>query len=140
MNGSFFIDTNVFVYVWDKNAPDKQARSNEIIKEALLTHQGFVSYQVVQEFINVSSKKFKTPLKTADQNRFLEKVMFPLCEVHSSNDLMRDAIDLMKKMKFSFYDALIVAAAKSLECKHLLSEDFQDGLKLGSLTIVNPYQ
>jgi predicted nucleic acid-binding protein len=40
---------------------------------------------------------------------------------------------------FSFYDALIVAAALALNCTELLTEDMQDGRVVMNLTIRNPF-
>ena len=41
---------------------------------------------------------------------------------------------------FSFWDSLIVAAARAIGCGTLLSEDMQDGQEIGGLRIVDPFQ
>jgi predicted nucleic acid-binding protein len=41
---------------------------------------------------------------------------------------------------FAVYDALIVAAAQDAGCRLLLSEDLQHGLKVGTLTVENPFR
>jgi predicted nucleic acid-binding protein len=43
------------------------------------------------------------------------------------------------KAQISYWDALILAAAERRGCRWLLSEDFQAGQKLGSITVVNPF-
>jgi len=44
------------------------------------------------------------------------------------------------RYQLSFWDALIVAAAKSLSCKYLLSEDFQANQDLDGVIVVNPFE
>jgi predicted nucleic acid-binding protein len=40
---------------------------------------------------------------------------------------------------FSFWDALIVAAARRLGCAILLTEDLQDGQDLDGMVVRNPF-
>src|SRR6266571_591783 len=39
----------------------------------------------------------------------------------------------------SFWDALIVAAARTSGCDHLLTEDLQDGQELDGVVVVDPF-
>lgn len=41
---------------------------------------------------------------------------------------------------FSFWDALIVAAAHVARCDVLLSEDLQDGMDLDGVRVVDPFR
>ena len=43
------------------------------------------------------------------------------------------------RYQFSFYDSLIVAAARSAGCSRLLTEDLQHGQSVEGLTIENPF-
>ena len=61
MNGKYFIDTNIFVYTFDNSDSEKQKLSQQIVAHALEKSTGVISYQVIQEFLNVSTKKFKSP-------------------------------------------------------------------------------
>jgi predicted nucleic acid-binding protein len=49
------------------------------------------------------------------------------------------AVILARDHGFSYYDALIVAAALEARCDTLLSEDLQDGRVIDGLTIRNPF-
>ena len=62
MSASTFIDTNVFVYHLDASDPRKYAVATDIVREALRTQDGCISYQVVQECLNVVSSKARVPL------------------------------------------------------------------------------
>ena len=139
MRDKFFIDTNIFVYSFDKNDQTKQQKANDLIKTALQMHNGIISSQVVQEFINVSTRKFSTPISIQDSEKYLTKVLSPLCQVFTSIDLYFKALDVMDRWQFSFYDSLIVSAALQAECNILYSEDLQHNQKIQNLTIINPF-
>jgi len=87
MSDKYFIDTNVFVYAFDSNNPAKQKRANDLIKTALGHHVGCISFQVIQEFLNVATRKFVVPLKIKDCEKYLNAVLYPLCEIFASFDL-----------------------------------------------------
>jgi predicted nucleic acid-binding protein len=54
--------------------------------------------------------------------------------------LLESAWSLQDRHGFSWWDALIVAAALRQECSTLLSEDMQHGLIIdGRLTLINPF-
>ena len=139
MPAEFFLDTNIFVYTFDRQEPDKQAQAHRLVERALGTGDGVVSSQVVQEFLNVALRKFERPLSDEQALRYLREILDPLCSVFPSIALYEAALSLHRRWRFSFYDALIVAAALDSKCKVLYSEDFQDGQEIESLTIVNPF-
>ena len=139
MPDKYFIDTNVFVYTFDASAPEKQQRAYTLIREALSQHSGCTSSQVIQEFINVATRKFAVPLKITDCEQYLNTVLAPLCEVFTSLELYRRALDIVERWQYAFYDALIIAAALQAECDVLCSEDLQDGQRIQGLTIKNPF-
>src|SRR5438552_11265854 len=76
MNDRFFPDTNIFVYSFDRGARAKAKRSVSLIKDAVTSGKGIVSYQVVQEFLNVALKRFEKPLTTSEAEQYLATV-FP---------------------------------------------------------------
>jgi predicted nucleic acid-binding protein len=139
MNGRHFLDTNIFVYSFDSNAPAKGRRAVELIRQAITSGRGIVSYQVVQEFLNVALRRFAHPMTAPEAEEYLATVFRPLLAVHSSPGLYSAALQLTRQASLSWYDSLIVAAAQEGRCEVLYSEDFQHGRKLGSLEIRNPF-
>ena len=139
MKDKFFLDTNIFVYSFDLKNKNKRNIANDIIKNALSSQKGCISYQVVQEFLNVSLKKFKTPLTFQDCQYYLNTVLDPLCEVYAGVGLFMNALEVSDKWKYSFYDSLIIAAALGSKCKILYSEDLQHQQKIQDLEIINPF-
>ena len=139
MKDKFFIDTNVFVYSFDKQNDKKRKKANELIKTALLNHGGCISSQVIQEFMNVATKKFDMPMSIPDCEKYLKNVLSPICHVFTSLELYYKSLDVMERWQYSFYDSLIIAAALQAECKILYSEDLQHNQKIQYLTIINPF-
>jgi predicted nucleic acid-binding protein len=139
MSARFFLDTNIFVYSFDLNATAKATQAQQLIREALISRKGIISYQVVQEFFNVALKRFSRPMTTAEAEQYLGTVFRPLLAVHSSSALYGEALRTREVSRTSWYDSLIVSAAIQSGCKRLYSEDLQHGQKFGSLQVVNPF-
>lgn len=139
MNDKYFLDTNIFVYSFDLQSKSKQKRAKEIVEQALVDHDGVISCQVIQEFMNVMTRKFKTTLSNFDCQRYLEHILSPLCEVYPTIGMYQQALTIQSETGFSFYDSLIVAGAQAGGCKIIYSEDFQHGQKISGVTIQNPF-
>ena len=139
MNGRFFLDTNVFVYSFDRSAPAKARRAWQLIRSAVATGKGIISYQVAQEFFNVALRRFANPMTLADAEQYLLTVFRPLLAIHSSPALYGEALRIIDRYRLSWYDSLIVAAALEGECDVLYSEDLNPGQRFDKLTIANPF-
>jgi len=138
MKDKFFIDTNIIVYAFDKHDVEKSRKAQDLIK---LAHkgEGCISFQVVQEFLNVALKKFEVSLTPDDAKIYLSKILYPLCEVFPSENLYFSTIEIMERWRFSFYDSLIITAAIDADCRILYSEDLKHNQKIYELTITNPF-
>ena len=139
MSDRFFLDTNIFVYSFDQSLPAKAQRALQLIREALSTQRGVVSYQVVQEFFNVALRKFAQPMLPTDASQYLGTVFAPLLAVHSSQALYGEALQLQAQKQLSWYDSLIVASAIQSKCDLLYTEDLQHGQRFGGLQVRNPF-
>ncbi|MCY4211759.1 MAG: PIN domain-containing protein [Gammaproteobacteria bacterium] len=132
-----FIDTNVFVYLFDETSVEKSGIAEELIRQSLDDGSGCISYQVVQETINVLVRKLEAPPQQV--RLFLDNVLEPLWRVNSSRGLLRRALELQSRYRFGFYDSLIIAAALDAGCSVLYTEDLQHGQQIEGLTIINPF-
>jgi predicted nucleic acid-binding protein len=139
MSDRAFLDTNIFAYSFDQTAPDKKRIANTLIKEQLEDGSGVISYQVVQEFINVSYRKFSSPMSLRELERYIEDVLSNLWKVYASQDLIYSAIGIKEQFQYSFFDSLIIAAALEAGCSTLYSEDLQHEQKIYSVQIINPF-
>ena len=139
MNGRFFLDTNVFVYSFDRSAPVKADRATRLIRQAVETRKGIISYQVAQEFFNVALRRFAQPMTVAEAEQYLATVLGPLMVLHSSRALYGEALRLIDRYRLAWFDSLIVAAAIEGGCSTLYSEDLQHSQRVGELRIANPF-
>lgn len=139
MKGRFFLDTNIFVYEFDTSPGTKAERASELIREAIKTRRGVVSYQVVQEFLNIAVTRFQKQMTLNEAENYLRTVFTPLLAVHSSPRLYLEALRIRSAHKISWYDCLIAAAAVEADCEVLYSEDFQHGRNLEGMKIQNPF-
>jgi predicted nucleic acid-binding protein len=132
-----FLDTNVLVYADDKFAPAKQRRAVELVAEHRRSGTGVVSLQVLQEyFVTVTSK-------LAVDTQIARRKVELLAEFDVVTPEVADilaAIDLHRIHNFSFWDALVIRAAKQAGCRVLLSEDLQHAREIDGVRIVNPFK
>jgi len=136
----FFLDTNVLIYSFDSRSKAKQKRASDLVDTALTTHRGIISYQVVQEFLNATTRKFADVLSLDEARVYLERVLMRLCEVFPDTRLFSQALSISSDMRISFYDALIVTSAMVGGCRILWTEDLQNGRRIRNLEIRNPFQ
>jgi predicted nucleic acid-binding protein len=139
MSARFFLDTNIFVYCFDAGSPKKAALAKTLVRKAIATQGGVVSYQVVQEFFNVALRRFANPMTWVDAEQYLSTTFRPLLSVHSSHALYAEALQIGARFRLAWYDSLIVASAIEGQCDILYSEDFQHGQQMGRLRISNPF-
>lgn len=129
-----FIDTNVPLYLIGSDAR-KASVAEEIFRSAAVDR--VISTQIVAEFVNVARRK--SALSWADIRRDAGHLC-ALCEVEPVTTAVLDsALDLCEAHDFSWYDGVVVASALAADASRLLSEDFQDGRRIGALKIVNPF-
>ena len=140
MPDKVFLDSNVLVYLYDVDAPEKQSVSRSLLKK--VTEQSDLDYvistQVLQEFYVTVTRKFARTL--SEQEVLLAMTglrTFPTVQVDVP--MIFEAIELGRRFKLSFWDSLIVSAASSAGCSRVLSEDLQHGMRIDSLTIENPF-
>src|SRR5713226_5292319 len=90
----YFLDTNVLVYCFIEGEREKRAISRRLVKSALESRDGIISYQVVQEFLNVATKKPQRRMSQAEAQVFLGEVLIPLCEVFPDAALYSTALSI----------------------------------------------
>ena len=135
MNLAFF-DTNILIYADDPSLPEKQKRADDLLAGHLEHGMAAVSLQVLQEYYATVTRKLGIAPDFAQRR----------VEIFSSANVVQfeakdviAAIELHRLVRISFWDALIVQAARVSGASVLYSEDFQGGSTLGGVRIVNPF-
>lgn len=131
-----FLDSNLFVYLFDRKAEDKRQRAKELVHTHMSKGSACISYQVVQETMKVF---LRTGASHEEAHLFFNTVLSPFWTVNPTRALYRCGFDIQTRYHFSFYDSLIVAAALEAGCKTLLTEDLQDKQTIEGLTVRNPF-
>ncbi len=139
MNVEYFFDTNVLVYSFDRLVPEKQKCAAGLIENSLQSGLGVISWQVVQEFINVALHKWDKPMSLDQAVTYLNDILMPMCRIFPSNDIWSSALHIQLNYRYRFYDSLIIASAIKSGAKILFSEDLQHGQLIGELEIRNPF-
>lgn len=134
-----FLDSNVLVYAHDVSAGAKNETAREIIGDLWKRKNGALSTQVVQEFFVTVTRKLPQSMDTVIAQRVVSDLLKWHMVVNDGQTIL-DAIELMKRYKFSFWDCLIVQAALHSGAELLLSEDLSSGQKIGGMTIENPFE
>lgn len=133
-----FLDTNVLVYAYDRQAARKHEIARDLLIELWNSGGGVLSAQILEEFHVTVTKKITYPVSPATAREIVEDLA-TWDVVAIDGDSVLEAIDLNVREKISFWDALVVAAAIKDGAEVLLSEDLPDGRKLGNLVVRNPF-
>ena len=135
MATKFFIDSNIWIYLFAGEDKRKCSAVKHFIEECSVNGVVFiVSYQVINEVSTVLKKQYFAETEI----RFIIETMLEICIVQDfSKDLLLSASVLREKYSFSFWDSLIIASAIYSGCSKLISEDMQNGQKIGEVIINN---
>ena len=140
MNAESFIDTNVFVYQLERLDVRKADIADDLIEHGIDTQTACISFQVIQECLNTALRKAEIPLTEDEMGRYMTDVLAPLYRVQPDVRLYQKALEIRARHRFSFYDALIIAAAVEAGCKTLYSEDLTHAQQVEGVTVVNPFR
>jgi len=137
MSDRVFLDTNVIVYLFDRDAPSKRARARSILEEGSHAHL-VISTQVLQEFYVTVTRRLGKPLAEAEAEA-AARDLAALEVVDLDTEIVLRSIAGARAHKMSLWDALIVEAAQARGCEKLLTEDLQHGRRFGQLRVENPF-
>jgi predicted nucleic acid-binding protein len=137
MKDRFFVDTNLWVYLYSRNSfIDKNKKVVSIIDNHF--EDIVISTQVLGEIFNVL---FKKGLKKKEEAR---EIILDLSENFAVSGIFEQTVirstDLSIRYGYSYWDSLIVASAIESGCTILFTEDMQHGQTIeNTLRIQNPF-
>ncbi len=134
MSGKTLLDTNIVVYLYSGDEPEKRATAIALIEQNNVT----VSTQVLSELANTLSRKFGLAFDVVAQA--VAEVRDACTVTPVMPDTITKALALAQKYKYSYYDSLILATALSAGCNTLVTEDMQHGQVIEEvMTVRNPF-
>jgi predicted nucleic acid-binding protein len=136
MHATKFLDTNIVLYAYDRDAPAKREVALRLVEQGW-NSLGMIaiSVQVLQEaHVNLERRG----VSRAEASQVIRDFsQWPV--VDNSLDLLLSALDEQSRWQISIWDALILAAARVSGATELISEDFNHGQEYGGVTAVNPF-
>jgi predicted nucleic acid-binding protein len=136
MRGLAFFDTNILIYADDALSPEKHARAIELFTDHQRRDTAVISLQVLQEYYATVTRKLGFDAELAQRKvEMLARGNVVRFEAH---DVIA-AIELHRLTRISFWDAMIVHAARLAGASVLYTEDLQHGAVLGGVPVVNPF-
>lgn len=130
------LDSNVLAYAEGVNGASMQNAALDLVAK-LNTNTTFLPVQVLGELFNILVRKARLSRDKAAAVLLLWQDAFP--SIETSQEVMVTAIGLACRHQISIWDAVVLSAAASADCRLLLSEDLQDGFTWSGVTVVNPF-
>jgi predicted nucleic acid-binding protein len=137
MSALIFVDTNVLIYALDRADPKKQEAARVWRAALWKNRRGRISYQVLQEFYVKVSQKWPSARQEA---RAEVRDLLAWRPLPVDTELLERGWSIQDCYQLSFWDALIVAAARLATCRYLLTEDLQAEQELDGIIVVNPFR
>ena len=132
-----FVDTNVLVYAHDRRAHVHE-RARLLVAELWREREGILSTQVLQELYVALTRKVQKPLRRTLAREVVRSYLaWPVRAIEPADVLA--AAELEQRQRLSFWDALIVVAAREAGADRILSADFQPGRTIAGVAIENPF-
>jgi len=132
----FSLDANVLIYFFDPRYPGKQSVAQHIMSLAI-ARDCWIGLQAVGEFYTAATRN--KILTRADAAKEVLGFLANFDTFPSTPTAHRSAARGAPAGQFSYWDAVLLASAAEAGCELLLSEDMQDGMTVGPLTIRNPF-
>lgn len=138
MTALTFVDTNVLAYAHDASETGRRPVAVALLEELWRARSGIVSTQVLSEFYVVATRKFTPPIARGAARSIIDAyTAWPVVQVDST--LIVAASALEERHHLSFWDALIIEAARRGGATRLVSEDLQRGRRIAGLVVENPF-
>ena len=132
----FTVDSNILIYTLDRLDERRHGPAKDLIARAAEL-DFFMTTQAIGEFLNVVRRK---RLGAFDDAILLADRWIGLFEVVDTSSLdLCNAATLAERRRLQFWDSLMWQVSRSAGADVLLSENFQDGLQLGGMKVLNPF-
>jgi predicted nucleic acid-binding protein len=134
---SFFIDTNLLVYAYDRSEPAKQVQALEMLDH--LIGISVLSTQVLGEFFIVLTQKLKRPLSLETARERVENYILGWPVLPITPMIVQEAVRGVSEHRLNYWDAQIWATARLNQIPVVLSEDFSHRRLLEGVRFLNPF-
>lgn len=139
MSDKVFVDTNILIYAHDLDAGEKHQIALKIVKDLWEKKTGILSTQVLQEFYVNVTRKIPNPLSPLEAREIIRPYLCWQVQENHPMSVLR-ASEIEERYHISFWDALIITAAREARAAKILTEDLSSGQMIEGILIENPLQ
>ncbi|MFN3233658.1 MAG: PIN domain-containing protein [Alphaproteobacteria bacterium] len=132
----FTLDTNLLIYSIDTDSGTRHEVSKSIVIRAAMA-DCVLTLQVLGEFFHAVTRKGHLPAASARDFVTHWIQVFPVCAANEQT--LAEAMRWVDQDRLSFWDAMIIGAAREASCSVILTEDMQDGRQLEGIELINPF-
>ena len=133
MSDRRFVDSNIWLYAFMDSTSPKRNLAMELIEGPGVV----LSVQVVNEVCSNLLRKAGYTEPEIRQTIDNFQARYPI--FYATADIVRHASTLRESYHLSYWDSVVIATASAADCTVVYSEDMQNGLRIGDLTITNPF-
>jgi len=136
MTTDAFVDTNVFLYALSTAEEEREQR--RVARRLLEADNWGLSVQVLQELYVNATGKLAQGLPEGETMAFIAHLMRrPV--VNLTPELFLRGVELKSRYRISYWDGAIVAAALTLGCHTLYTQDLNHGQDYDGVHAVDPF-
>lgn len=139
MTDRIFVDTNILIYAHDLDAGKKHEESTCLVEHLWASEAGVLSIQVLQEFYVNVTRKIARPLPPEIARSIIENYLSWQVESLMPESVLL-ASEIGERNQLSFWDAMIITAARSANVKKIITEDLNHGQIIEGIKIENPFK
>jgi predicted nucleic acid-binding protein len=133
------IDTNILVYAAGVRRAANDIKKIEASRALLLSFKEDVTVVVsTQTWGELFAVLTRTGMARADARATIIDLRTAITSAPVTTEVFDAALELADTNAFQIWDAIIVKSCDAAGCTLLLSEDMQDGFKVGNILIANP--
>jgi predicted nucleic acid-binding protein len=138
MSDNIFVDTNILLYSRDASEPGKQAIASARLAELWENRSGRLSVQVLNEYFVNATRKLDPGLSPEEAWDDIE-ALSAWNPLPIDMAILTRSFAVQRRYQLSWWDSMIIAAAETAGCTHILSEDLAHGANYFGIIVENPF-
>ncbi len=137
MSAAVFLDTNILLYPIGSEPAEQQKRTAAL--ELLSRPDAGLSVQVLQEFYVQATRPTRADRLSHELAAGLIRTWTRFAVQPMTLEVLTAALDIKQRHRLTYWDSAVIAAALTLGCRGLYTEDIAHGLVIGGLRLINPF-
>lgn len=133
------VDTNILVYMYDVESPDKQRESLQIVDRLITNQRMVLPVQVLAEFFVAVTQRISKPLSPVEAMEQVDYYLRCTRQLPLTGAIVREAARGVTEYQLSYWDAQIWACARLNQIELVLTEDLPGREYLEGIRYRNPF-